>query len=273
MKEILNILKHRGQYDLSRHRFLELLHTQKEYDILGQYAFFSRPGDDAVGRKRRCFEVLSEIANCVEFLRRGAGMPKSGRRMSREGLMPMALEEVEHSEARGSTRRAIVVAKDLRAVQACVFAMKTLGAEKDTLVVESSLVQGRIHLAFLDLKNARKELVVNGETLNSMHLRNFISAGTINHPNGIEAFFSYVFSSCPDHPSLTDALLERMGVPVDVVPAWLFYFFLVYVCCLGFSESSSTNYHLDSLVAGTPSCSQRASMQSVLNFLSTRASA
>jgi hypothetical protein len=182
MKEILNILKHRGQYDLSRHRFLDLLHTQKEYDILGQYAFFSRPGDDAVGMKRRCFEVLSEIANCVEFLRRGAGMPKSGRRMSREGLMPMNLEEEEHSEARGTTRRAIVVAKDLRAVQACVFAMKTLGAEKDTLVVESSLVQGRIHLAFLDLKNARKELVVNGETLNSMHLRNFISVGTFNHP-------------------------------------------------------------------------------------------
>lgn len=251
MKEILNILKHRGQYDASRHRFLELLHTQKEYDILSQYAFFSRPGDDAVGRKRRCFEVLSEIANCVEFLRRGAGMPKSGRRMSREGLMPMTLEEEEHSEPRG-TRRAIVAAKDLRAVQACVFAMKTLGAEKDTLVVESSLAQGRIHLAFLDLKNARKELVVNGETLNSMHLRNFISA---------------------DHPSLTDALLERMGVPVDVVPAWLFYFFLVYVCCLGFSESSTTNYHLDSLVAGTPRRNQRASMQSVLNFLSTRASA
>lgn len=199
MKEILNILKHRGQYDASRHRFLELLHTQKEYDILSQYAFFSRPGDDAVGRKRRCFEVLSEIANCVEFLRRGAGMPKSGRRMSREGLMPMTLEEEEHSEPRG-TRRAIVAAKDLRAVQACVFAMKTLGAEKDTLVVESSLAQGRIHLAFLDLKNARKELVVNGETLNSMHLRNFISAGTFNHP-----FASNSFSHSSSHVQITRA--------------------------------------------------------------------
>jgi hypothetical protein len=261
MKEILNILKHRNSYEASCQRFLYLLHPQEEFDVLSQYAFFGRTGDDglSIEKKLRCVEFLAEVSRRVEFLRRGAGVLKPVRRMSREGLLPTHQDEEGPRSSSSFQHR--VAASDLKAVQTCVFVMRTLGSggenagRGDALVVECTMASGRIHLAFLDLKHARKEVVINGETLNSMHLRNFTST---------------------EHPSVMGALLERLGVPVDVVPNWLFYFFLVFVCCLGFSNSSTAaNLHLDSLVAGTPNQarSSLASMQYMLSFLTNRGAA
>jgi hypothetical protein len=178
MKEILNILKHRERYDAARRRFLNLLHTQEQYDILSNYAFFAGQGDDAVEKKHRCFDIMAQVGDRIEFLRRGAGVLKTGRRMSREGLLTPMEEEQATTNSRGTGARRLTPARDLHAVQTCVFAIKTLDPKKDTIVVESSMTQGRIHLAFLDLQNARREVVINGETLNSLHLRNFASSGT-----------------------------------------------------------------------------------------------